>query len=761
MPNVGIDTICFYTSHYALYLTELAKARGVDPNKFLIGLGQHIMAVPPPDEDIVTMAANAAMGAIRDIDVSTIEMVLFATESGIDQSKAAGIYVHDLLGLPERCRVVELKQACYSGTMALQLALPFLRQFPQKKVLLIASDIARYGLGTSGESSQGCGAVAMVLCANPRILALNSEYGVVTENVMDFWRPNYADEAFVEGKYSSKLYLSMLEKSWQQYCELSGRGFKEHAFYCYHMPVPRLVEKAHQHLAKFNGYEKLTEEEIQQQVGNFLEYGRKIGNSYSASLYIGLASLLDLTEEDLTGKRLGFYSYGSGCVAEFFSGVVQPGYRSSLNTKQHQMMLHERVILNYEDYEAFYSFKYPRDGSSCEIPRRQTGRFRLAGIQAHKRIYEKLIPEYCLTKLRLPKRPAVHSTAAPEMKINSHESTCSCKVLVPGKLILSGEHAVVYGQPALAMAVNRYVTATATPQHFPLISFDLSDLAYQNGITLNALEQLKRRIKRKYQDFMRGEFTIRDVLHKPFELAQFALSLFLETLNFKLTHGVKIRVQSDIPIGCGMGSSAATILSIVHAIAHHLRMDLPMDLFYRLGLEAENMQHGYSSGLDVRVSLNGGCIYMKDQHVQPRSLPTFPMYLVNTGMPETSTGECVTAVAAHFKKNGLKDDFAAVTDTMDMALQKNNVVDMVQAVRANHQLLSRIGVVPHPIQDFVQAVEHTGGAAKICGAGAVAGNKAGVVLALTEEETALRDLCARYHYTTWPMTGEARGVHIV
>ena len=63
----------------------------------------------------------------------------------------------------------------------------------------------------------------MVLSANPRILAFEPEYGVVTENVMDFWRPNYLHEALVDGKYSSKLYLTMLEKSWQQYQHLSGR----------------------------------------------------------------------------------------------------------------------------------------------------------------------------------------------------------------------------------------------------------------------------------------------------------------------------------------------------------------------------------------------------------------------------------------------------------------------------------------------------------------------------------------------------------
>lgn len=391
MLKVGIDTISFYSPHYVFPLEELAKARGFKADKFSASLGQQNMAVPSPDEDIVTMAANAAVGALKDIDITAVELLLFATESGIDQSKAAGIYVHDLLGLPERCRVVELKQACYSATMALQLALPFLRQHPDKKVLLIASDIARYGLDTTGESSQGAGAVAMVLSANPRIIAFDTEYGVITSNVMDFWRPNYSDTAFVEGKYSSKLYLQMLEKAWQQYFELSQRQFSDHAYYCYHMPVPRLVETAHQYLAKVTGQQKLSEETIQQHLGNSLEYGRNIGNSYSASLYVGLTSLLDLTAEDMTNQRIGFYSYGSGCVAEYFSGVVQLGYKSVLNTQCHKDMLVNRTALSFADYETFFSFDYPKDGSLCEIPVHQSGLFRLAAIRDHQRIYEKTV----------------------------------------------------------------------------------------------------------------------------------------------------------------------------------------------------------------------------------------------------------------------------------------------------------------------------------------------------------------------------------
>lgn len=335
------------------------------------------------------------------------------------------------------------------------------------------------------------------------------------------------------------------------------------------------------------------------------------------------------------------------------------------------------------------------------------------------------------------------------------------KIHAPGKLILSGEHAVVYGHPALAMAVNRYATATAAPQLLPLVSFDLSDLAYEHGLTFSALNCLKSRIKQNYQRFVSGDFTIREVLQKPVELVQFALSLFLETLNFKLTQGIKIRVQSDIPIGCGMGSSAATVLSIVHAIAHHLEVNLSPDIFFRLALEAENMQHGYSSGLDLQVSLHGGCVLVKNGQTYQRAIPSLPMYLVNTGAPKTTTGECVTHAAPYFKESNIGEDFAAVTQAMDEALQANQLSEMKRAVDENHALLIKIGVVPTTVESFIRDIKKFAGAAKICGAGAVAGEKAGIVLVMTDDLDALTALCARYHYSILPVTGESRGVHIV
>lgn len=386
--KVGIDAIEFYTSQYYLDLKTLAEARGVDVHKFHVGLGQRKMAVLPPDEDVITMAADAGLRVLEYVDKNEIEMLLFATESSIDQSKAGGIFVHRLLNLPSRCRVIELKQACYSATAGLQMAMPMLRAEPNKKILLIASDVAKYGLNSSGESSQGAGAVAMVLSANPRLLEIEPESGFHTEDVMDFWRPNYREEALVEGKYSCELYLRLVQKTWEQYTALSHRTFQDHQHFCYHVPVPRLVEKAHQCLTKFNNLPKLTESELEDQLGASLQYNRIIGNCYTAALYLSLISLLENSDEDLSQRRIGFYSYGSGCVGEFFSGVIQKDYKTVLNKALHHKMLSNRKILSLQEYETFYNFRHPVDGSKVAIPSFKGSLYRLASLENHKRIYE-------------------------------------------------------------------------------------------------------------------------------------------------------------------------------------------------------------------------------------------------------------------------------------------------------------------------------------------------------------------------------------
>lgn len=335
------------------------------------------------------------------------------------------------------------------------------------------------------------------------------------------------------------------------------------------------------------------------------------------------------------------------------------------------------------------------------------------------------------------------------------------KSYAPGKLILSGEHAVVYGHPALAMAINRYVVATITRELLPKISFDLSDLAHRSDLSFYALKHLKERIRHKYHRFIRGDFSIREVLQKPFELAHFALGVFAESLNYALPHGVNIQVKSDIPIGCGMGSSAATIVSVMHAIANYLELPLGEEKLFKLALEAEKMQHGYSSGVDLKVALRGGCLYMEGQKIESRPIPRLPMYLVNTGMPLSSTGQCVEKVAPYFKSGGLGEAFANVTKAMDKAIQAEAWQVMRDAIQHNHQLLVRIGAVPEKVKYFISQIETQGGVAKVCGAGAVIGDQGGVVLVISDDLSVIAALCERFGYNIISIIGESRGVHAI
>ena len=140
--TIGIDKIGFATSNYVLKLNDLAKERGTDPEKLSKGLLLKELSIAPITEDIVTLGASAATEILTDEDKAAIDMVIVATESGIDQSKAAAIFIHGLLGINPFARSIEIKEACYGATAALDYAKLHVSSNPQSKVLVIASDIA-------------------------------------------------------------------------------------------------------------------------------------------------------------------------------------------------------------------------------------------------------------------------------------------------------------------------------------------------------------------------------------------------------------------------------------------------------------------------------------------------------------------------------------------------------------------------------------------------------------------------------------------
>lgn len=385
--KVGIDLIHFATADYYLGLDTFAAEKHIDVEKFTIGIGQEKMSIAPPDEDVVSLAAKAAAPLLEQINASEISAVLFATETGVDQSKSAGVFLHGLLGLSNRCRVIEFKHACYAGAAALQMATTMVRANAKEKILVIAADIAKYDIDTSGEATQGCGAVAMLVTESPRIIEIEPGSGFYTDDVMDFWRPNHRTTALVDGKYSTKVYLNSLKHAWEHFTEQTGRTFNDIDYFCYHIPFTKMAEKAHKTLVKKVGA-KLSQAQFDAQTLPSQLYNRIVGNSYSASLFVGFISLLDNNIQDLEGKRISFFSYGSGCVAEFFTGIMQPNYQKVLMTEDHKQQIAQRQPLSYQEYLDFYH-KTDCSLENIVFPVNNKGPYRLAGIEDHKRYYEK------------------------------------------------------------------------------------------------------------------------------------------------------------------------------------------------------------------------------------------------------------------------------------------------------------------------------------------------------------------------------------
>ncbi|MEN7973402.1 MAG: mevalonate kinase [Verrucomicrobiota bacterium] len=333
------------------------------------------------------------------------------------------------------------------------------------------------------------------------------------------------------------------------------------------------------------------------------------------------------------------------------------------------------------------------------------------------------------------------------------------KAVAPGKLILSGEHSVVYGKPALAMAIDRSAVFELTPQSSDEISFDLAGGQDADSFTLMALHDLKRRVEKKYREFLRGEIGIGYVLAAPADLLRFAFINTLDGLHRTLDSGLVLKLRSSIPVGCGMGSSAATVLSEIRAIGHYLRVDFKPEWYYEYSLEAEKMQHGKPSGVDSYISLHGGCACFRQGEARSVSLPRMKMYMVQTGIPESTTGECVMEVERNFRNSEIWSEFEDVTNAFETALLNNDEQKLHWLVRENNRLLSAIGVVPEKVQRFTADIEAWGGSAKVCGAGSVSGDNGGIVLVFSNIQPT--ELCEKYGYPVSPVRGDPLGTRIV
>ena len=162
--------------------------------------------------------------------------------------------------------------------------------------------------------------------------------------MFDFWRPLGRREAVVDGHYSIDCYLEALSGAYRDWRgkaeakEIVRRGTsalpsEQLAAIGYHVPFCKMAKKAHARLRRcdlddvLGAFDEAREERegatsFERQVAPSLTLCSRVGNIYTGSLYLGFAGMLQASATELAGKRIGLFSYGSGCVSEFFSGVV-------------------------------------------------------------------------------------------------------------------------------------------------------------------------------------------------------------------------------------------------------------------------------------------------------------------------------------------------------------------------------------------------------------------------------------------------------
>ncbi|MCR1902595.1 hydroxymethylglutaryl-CoA synthase [Lactobacillus taiwanensis] len=384
--KVGIDQIGYFTPNKYVDMVDLAHARNQDPNKFLIGIGQSKMSVADATQDAVSMGINATLRYLNKINKSKVGLLIFGTESSVDQSKSGSLFVKSALKLDPSVRAFEVKEACFGLTAGLMIAQDFVRLHPDQTAIVIGSDIARYGLKTAGEVTQGAGSVSLLISSNPRILELNEGHSAYSEDINDFWRPNNSKLAKVDGKYSTQVYLDFFKHTFNDYKEQKNLETRDFAAIVYHLPFTKMGLKANR--IAIEGEDEETNARLMDSFTAAKELNANVGNIYTGSLYLSLLSLLengDLKAGDLTG----LFSYGSGAMAEFYSANVVEGYEKQIDKAGDEALLAKRKKLSVDEYERIFSeaLEDPKNGVEL-VSDEDSGKYYFAGIKDDIRQYQ-------------------------------------------------------------------------------------------------------------------------------------------------------------------------------------------------------------------------------------------------------------------------------------------------------------------------------------------------------------------------------------
>lgn len=441
---VGIDDMAFYAPKLYLDIRTLAEKRNLPAEKLEQGLGLFKMALPDVNEDAATMAAEAIAELIERnrLDPRRIGRIYMGTESALDMSKPTATYAAGMVEerLAERygprclrhCDLLDMTFACIGATDALHNSLDWVATDPDNIAIVVASDIAKYELNSTGEYTQGAGAVAMLVRWQPRLLQVRRLFGVAMENVHDFYKPRrerYSDTPVFDGQYSNQCYQNRMNEALadfrrravdtglfrpDQYRALSERWARmifhlPYSFHAKRMYVETFVQERKakgvwpQDAGRF-GFEEPRREQfaddktfdkayagflksvsespmyrrfVQEKLEKAQRASSETGNLYTASIFLALMSTLECDLADgnrLDGKRFGFVAYGSGSKAKVFEAVVQPQWTEVTRHFRIFDKLSRRQAVNYEQYEALHT------GAREQPLFKEPGRWRLERV---------------------------------------------------------------------------------------------------------------------------------------------------------------------------------------------------------------------------------------------------------------------------------------------------------------------------------------------------------------------------------------------
>lgn len=402
----GIEAASFHVPSLYLEIKDLAEKRNIEPAKLEKGLGLHKMAFPDVHEDAATFAAEALLKLIKDnhLNPKEISRIYLGTESALDAAKPTATYAMQMVEAVlekdfgkrcfKNCDVVDMTFACVGAVDAFQNCLDFCQANPGKKAVVIASDYAKYELASSGEYTQGGGAVALLLSDNPQLLEIENVYGVATESVFDFFKPRraalksdlssatefmpdkieiFTDEPVFDGQYSNQCYQDRIREAYEHYKEQIGieKPYENWRYLIFHLPYAFHGKRVFTEIYSLeNGlsYQSPEEQKAVAKSEDYIKFinekiepsqraSSEVGNMYTASIFMALLSAMQVSydqNENLEDQEIGFLAYGSGSKAKVFAGKVGKSWREVVQKWNIFENLKNRKAIDFETYEKLH-----------------------------------------------------------------------------------------------------------------------------------------------------------------------------------------------------------------------------------------------------------------------------------------------------------------------------------------------------------------------------------------------------------------------